>query len=158
MAAQRFSRPHKWILRWVAADHQRTQGRTTGSHQDLGESLAGDKSTMSRSWHTLEKQGWVVIPRASGGKADSLSLTSEGLQRASEIGRKLLLRHRTRKNNVLWVKNQRWSQPVYNRYSSCLKERHIVRRVSAFNRRKYPLTERMSWHGLARAPPGGQRF
>jgi DNA-binding MarR family transcriptional regulator len=109
MAAQRFSRPHKWILRWVAADHQRTQGRTTGSHQDLGESLAGDKSTMSRSWHTLEKQGWVVIPRASGGKADSLSLTSEGLQRASEIGRKLLLRHRTRKNNVLWVKNQRWS-------------------------------------------------
>ena len=41
---------------------------------------------------------------------------------------------------------------MYNRYSSCLKERHIVRRVSAFNGRKYPLTERMLWHGLLVMP------
>jgi hypothetical protein len=148
MTAQRFSRLHKRILRWLAADHQRTQGRTTRSHQELVEALAGDKSTMSRSLRTLEKRGWVVIYRTSGGKAESLYLTSEGLQRASGIGRKLSLRYRTRKNNVLWVENQCLSQPVYNRCSSCLKERHIVRRVSAFNRRKYPLTERMSWHGL----------
>ena len=49
---------------------------------------------------------------------------------------------------VLGVENQCLSQPVYNRCSSYLKKRHIVRRVSTFNRRKYPLTERMSWHGL----------
>jgi hypothetical protein len=35
--------------------------------------------------------------------------------------------------------------------SSCLKKRHIVRRVSACNRRKYPLTARMLWHGLRQA-------
>ena len=85
MTAQRFSRLHKRILRWLVADHQRTQGRTTSSHQELVEALAGDKSTMSRSLRTLEKRGWVVIHRTSGGKAESLYLTSEGLQRASEI-------------------------------------------------------------------------
>ena len=85
MTAQRFSRLPKRILRWLAADHQRTQGRTTSSHQELVEAFAGDKSTMSRSLRTLEKRGWVVIDRTSGGKAESLYLTSEGLPRASEI-------------------------------------------------------------------------
>jgi len=154
MAAQRLSRLHKRILRWLAADHQRTQGRTTSSHQELVEALAGEKSPRSRSLRALEKRGWVVIHRTSGGKAESLYLTSEDLQRASEIGRKLSLRHRTRKNNVLWVENPCLSQPVYTCCRSCLKERHIVRRVSAFNRRKYPLTERMSWHGLEGIPRG----
>src|SRR6058998_3604690 len=144
MAAQRFSQLHK-----------RTQRRTTSSHQELVEALAGEKSPRSRSLRALEKRGWVVIHRTSGGKAESLYLTSEDLQRASEIGRKLSLRHRTRKNNVLWVENPCLSQPVYTCCRSCLKERHIVRRVSAFNRRKYPLTERMSWHGLGTA--GGER-
>lgn len=85
MTAQRFSRLHKQSLRWLAADHQRTQGRTTSSHQDLVEALAGDKSNISRSLRTLEKRGWIVLHRTSGGKAESLYLTSEGLQRASEI-------------------------------------------------------------------------
>lgn len=85
MAAQRVSRLHKRILRWLAADHQRTQGRTTSSHQELVEALSGDKSNISRSLRTLEKRGWMVIHRTSGGKAESLYLTAEGLQRASEI-------------------------------------------------------------------------
>ena len=85
MATRRLSRRQQCILQWLAADHQRTQGRTTSSHQELVEALAGDKSTMSRSLRTLEKRGWVVIYRTSGGKAASLYLTSEGLQRASEI-------------------------------------------------------------------------
>ena len=57
MAAQRFSRPRKWSLRWLAADHQLTQGRTTRSHQELVEALAGDISIISRSLRTLEKRG-----------------------------------------------------------------------------------------------------
>jgi DNA-binding MarR family transcriptional regulator len=85
MAAQRFSRLHKRILQWLAADRQRTQGRTTSSHQELIEALVGDKSNISRGLRTLERRGWVVIHRTSGGKAESLYLTSEGLQRASEI-------------------------------------------------------------------------
>jgi DNA-binding MarR family transcriptional regulator len=85
MAAQRLSRLHKRILQWLAADSQRTQGTTTSSHQELVEALAGDKSNISRSLRTLEKRGWMVIHRTSGGKAESLYLTSEGLQRASEI-------------------------------------------------------------------------
>lgn len=79
MAAQRFSRPYQWLLRWLGTDHQRTQERTTRSHQEFVEPLAGDKSTMSRSLRTLEKRGWVMIHPTSGGKAESLSLTSEGL-------------------------------------------------------------------------------
>ena len=85
MAAQRLSRLHKRILRWLAADHQRTHGRTTSGHQDLVEALAGDKSNISRRLRTLEKRGWIVLSHPSGGKAASLYLTSEGLQRASEI-------------------------------------------------------------------------
>lgn len=79
MAAQRCSRPYQWLLRWLGTDHQRTQERTTRSHQEFVEPLAGDKSTMSRSLRTLEKRGWVMIHPTSGGKAESLSLTSEGL-------------------------------------------------------------------------------
>jgi DNA-binding MarR family transcriptional regulator len=85
MTAQRLSRLHKRILRWLAADHQRTHGRTASGHQELVEALAGDKSNISRSLRTLEKRGWIVLGRTSGGKAESLYLTADGLQRASEI-------------------------------------------------------------------------
>jgi DNA-binding MarR family transcriptional regulator len=85
MVVPRLSRLQKRIVRWLAADHQRTQGKTTSSHQELREALTGDKSNISRSLRTLEERGWVVISRTRGGKAESLYLTSEGHRKASEI-------------------------------------------------------------------------
>ena len=72
MVAQRCFRPHQWILRWLAAAHQRTQGKTTRSHQELVEALAGDKSTMSRSLLTLEKRG-VGSDRSNLGRQGRIS-------------------------------------------------------------------------------------
>ena len=52
MAAQRLSRRQKPILHWLAADHQRTRGMITSSHQDLVRALPGDKGNISRSIYT----------------------------------------------------------------------------------------------------------
>jgi DNA-binding MarR family transcriptional regulator len=85
MAMRRVSRLQKRLLRWLAADHRRTQGGTTSSHYDLVKALGGDKSNISHSLRTLEERGWVVISRTPGGQANSIDLTSEGLKNASEI-------------------------------------------------------------------------
>jgi DNA-binding MarR family transcriptional regulator len=78
MAAQRLSRRHKRILQWLAADHQRTRGMITSSHQELVRALPGDKGNISHSLQTLEARGLIVIGRSPGGKAESVWLTSEG--------------------------------------------------------------------------------
>jgi DNA-binding MarR family transcriptional regulator len=89
MAAWRLSRLQQQILRWLAADHQRTRGMIVSSHDDLVKALAADKGNLSRSLRMLEARGWLVIGRSPGGKAQHVTLTPEGAQRASEIGRKL---------------------------------------------------------------------
>jgi DNA-binding MarR family transcriptional regulator len=78
MTVARLSQLQKRILRWLVADHQRTQGRITSSHQELIRALQGDKGNISHSLRTLETRGWIVIGRSSGGKAESLRLTAEG--------------------------------------------------------------------------------
>ena len=85
MAAQRLSRRHKRILQWLAADHQRTRGMITSSHQDLVRALPGDKGNISHSLQTLEARGLIVIGRSPGGKAESVWLTSEGQKWASQL-------------------------------------------------------------------------
>jgi DNA-binding MarR family transcriptional regulator len=85
MAAQRLSRRQKHILHWLAADHQRTRGMITSSHQDLGRALPGDKGNISHSLQTLEARGLIVIGRSPGGKAESVWLTSEGQKWASQL-------------------------------------------------------------------------
>jgi DNA-binding MarR family transcriptional regulator len=84
MAARRLSRRQKRILQWLAADHQRTRGMITSSHQDLVRVLPSDKGNISHSLHTLEAQGLIVIGRSPGGKAESLGLTPEGQKWASQ--------------------------------------------------------------------------
>ena len=85
MAARRLSRRQKRILQWLVADHQRTRGMITSSHQDLVRVLPGDKGNISHSRHTLEAQGLIVIGRSPGGKAESLWLTPEGQKWASQL-------------------------------------------------------------------------
>jgi len=89
MATQRVSRLQKPILRLLLAAHHRTHGRTSMGHLELVKALAGDTSNISHSLHTLETRGWIVIGRTRGGRAESLDLTPEGLEKASEICIKL---------------------------------------------------------------------
>ena len=85
MAAQRLSRRQKHILHWLAADHQRTRGMITSSHQDLVRALPGDKGNMSHSLQTLAARSLMVIGRSPGGKAESLWLTPEGQKWAAQL-------------------------------------------------------------------------
>jgi DNA-binding MarR family transcriptional regulator len=78
MAAVRLSQLQKRILRWLAADAQRTQGVIASSHQELIRALQGETGNISHSLRTLEARGWIVIGRSSGGKADSVVLTPRG--------------------------------------------------------------------------------
>ena len=89
MVAWRLSRLQQQILRWLAADHQRTRGMIVSSHEDLVKGLPADKGNLSRSLRTLAERGWIVIGRSPGGKAQHVTLTPEGSRRASEIGKKL---------------------------------------------------------------------
>ena len=89
MATWRLSRLQQRILRWLAVDHQRTKGLIVSSHEDLVKALREDKSNISRSLRTLEALGWLMIGRSPGGKAQHVTLTSEGAQRASEMTKKL---------------------------------------------------------------------
>lgn len=85
MAARRLSRRQKRLLQWLVADHQRTRGMITSSHQDLVRALPGDKGNISHSLQTLEARGLIVIRRSPGGKAESLWLTPEGQKWASQL-------------------------------------------------------------------------
>jgi len=89
MATWRVSRLQQQILRWLAADQQRTRGMIVRSHEDLVKALLADKGNLSRSLPTLEARGWIVLGRSPGGKAQHVTLTPEGSQRASEIVKKL---------------------------------------------------------------------
>jgi hypothetical protein len=85
MAGARLSRRQKRLLAWLHRDYQRTQGRTSSSHHDLVGALPGDKGNISHSLHTLEAQGFLIIGRSPGGKAEYVVLTEVGLRRAAQI-------------------------------------------------------------------------
>jgi hypothetical protein len=85
MAARRLARRHQRILQWFAADPQRTRGLITSRHQDLGGALPGDKGNIRRSLHPREARGLMVLSRSPGGTAESLWLTPEGQQGASQL-------------------------------------------------------------------------
>jgi len=85
MAAQRLSRRQKPHLQWLAADHQRTRGMITSSHQELVRARPGDKGNISHSLQTLAARGLIVIGRSPGEKAAAVWLTSEGQKWASQL-------------------------------------------------------------------------
>jgi DNA-binding MarR family transcriptional regulator len=87
MAAVRLSQLQKHILRWLAADHQRTNGVIASSYPELVHTLQRDKGNISHSLRTLERHGFLIIGRSSGGQAESLRLTQEGQKRASQLAR-----------------------------------------------------------------------
>jgi len=85
MAAQRLSRRQKHILQWLAADHRRTRGMVTSSHQELVRVLPGAKGNISHRLPTLEARGLIVISRSPGGKAEALWRTPERQHGVSQL-------------------------------------------------------------------------
>ena len=85
MAIARVSQLQKQILRWLVADHRRTQGVITSSHQELVQALQRDEGNISHSLQTLERHGLLIIGRSPGGHAESLLLTPAGHQRAAQL-------------------------------------------------------------------------
>jgi hypothetical protein len=59
-------------------------GRTSLRHDELVKALEGDKGHISQSLRPLASKDWSVIDRTSSGRAASLALTPEGLEKAVE--------------------------------------------------------------------------
>ena len=85
MAAVRLSRLQTRILRWLAADEQRTRGMITSSHPELVAALPSAKGNISHSLRRLETQGLIVMTRTPGGKTESVYLTAAGRQKALKL-------------------------------------------------------------------------
>ena len=89
MAAHRVSRLQKRIMKVLMAEYRRTWGGTWLGHVELVKAVGHDKSNISHSLRTLEARGWIVIDRTQGGQANSVHLSPEGVEKASEICEKL---------------------------------------------------------------------
>ena len=84
MATVRFSPLQRRMLRWLAADEQRTRGMITSSHPELVAAVPSAKGNISHSLRRLETQGLIAMIRTPGGKTASLSLTAAGRQKARQ--------------------------------------------------------------------------
>jgi hypothetical protein len=87
MAPVRLSRLQKRILLWLAGEEQRSRGMSSSAHPARIGALPSAKGHISHSLRLLEHQGLVVIGRTRGGKAESLSLTEAGRQKAADLVR-----------------------------------------------------------------------
>ena len=79
------SRLQKRILCWLDTEERRTDRVFSSSHQKLVQALPNAKGNISHSLRLLEARGWVEIGRSPGGQAENVRLTSEGLQKVSEL-------------------------------------------------------------------------
>jgi len=82
---RRLSRLQKRILCWLDAKERRTDRVFASSHQHLVQALPNAKGNISHSLRLLEARGWVEIGRSPGGQAENVRLTSEGIQKVSEL-------------------------------------------------------------------------
>ena len=81
----RLSRLQRQILRWLAADEQRTRGMSTRSHPELVAALPSAKGNISHSLRRLATQGLIVRLRTPGGHTESVYLPAAGRQKASHL-------------------------------------------------------------------------
>jgi hypothetical protein len=80
-AAVRLARRQKQLVRWLAADAQRTRGMLPRSHPELVAALPRAKGQVRHRLRRLETQGLLRMTRTPGGKTESVSLTAAGRQR-----------------------------------------------------------------------------
>jgi DNA-binding MarR family transcriptional regulator len=85
MAPVSLSRLQKRILLWLARDEKRSRGMISSAHRERIGALPSAKGNISHSLRLLESQGFVVIGRTLGGKAESLYLTAAGHQRVANL-------------------------------------------------------------------------
>jgi hypothetical protein len=85
MGAVRRSRLQQRILRWLAADEQRTRRLVSSSHPELVAALPSAKGHLSHSLRRLERHGLIMMGRTPGGKTASVYLTAEGRQKAMQL-------------------------------------------------------------------------
>ena len=85
MAAVRLSRRQPRMLRWLAADAQRTRGMLTRSHPALVAALPSAKGHIRHRLRRLETQGLSMMIRTPGGKTASVSLPAAGRQKARKL-------------------------------------------------------------------------
>ena len=83
MATPRLSRLQKRILRWLVADHHRTNRVILSSHEELVKALDEYKGNESEP-PDAGNPGWI-IGRSPGGNAHHLRLTVAGQQKAAEL-------------------------------------------------------------------------
>jgi DNA-binding MarR family transcriptional regulator len=96
MAVARLSRLQKRLLGWVRREHQRTQGRTSSSHDELVRACSRDQGNISHSLRTLEVRGLLVIGRSPGGKAEFVFLTAAGHHQAAQLAGESLAKEESR--------------------------------------------------------------
>jgi hypothetical protein len=88
MSAARLSQLPKRILAWWAADHPRTQGRITSSHQELGRALQGIRGLSAIACAPWKcGAGWFSAARLAGKRnaCGSLSRVRNGLPTSQEV-------------------------------------------------------------------------
>ena len=85
MAPVRLSQLQRRMLRWLAADEQRTRGMITRSHPELVAAVPSAKGNMSHRLRRLETQGVLAMTRTPGGKTASMYLTAAGRQKAIKL-------------------------------------------------------------------------
>ena len=84
-AAVRLARLQTRMLRWVAADAQRTRGRRTRSHPERVAALPSAQGTLRHRLRRVEPQGLSRMIRTPGGNTARVSLTAAGRQTARKL-------------------------------------------------------------------------
>lgn len=94
MAVERLSRLQRRILCTIYEAEASSGWRISPSHLDLKRAVGGNKGTFSLSLQNLEAKGLIEVYRTSGGRAESVWLTSEGKTRVSIF-------------NEVWIKEKK---------------------------------------------------
>ncbi len=82
MTTGRLSRLQRRILRSVYDTEAHRGWVVSASHLERTHALGGNTGNVSVSLRNLEAKGLVTVYRTSGGKAEAVSLTEEGKNRA----------------------------------------------------------------------------
>jgi hypothetical protein len=85
MTATRLSRLQQQRLRWRHADERRSRGVIASSHQALVQAVPSAQGPMSHRLRLLETRGVIRIGRSPGGRAEYVTLTTAGRQKAAQL-------------------------------------------------------------------------
>ena len=85
MAAKRLSGLQRRLLQVIYDIEAGHQWGLSASHLELRQALGGNKGNFSVSLRNLEAKGLIQVYRTSGGLAESVWLTPEGKNMASQF-------------------------------------------------------------------------